>query len=198
MSEDKSLQNGDETSEDSVKPEAEEIVNIKDEDIDVDLSVAKDVSGLEQLPEDIIKKLEKKKAENEQKNKKTKLRKKKKKVAKRVPVGKAYVKSSYNNTKVTITDLTGAVIAWASAGMAGFKGAKKATPYAAQIITRIAVGKARQEFGLSEVSVYVKGVGTGRESAVRSLNNNGLIVTSIQDITPKPHNGCRARKPRRV
>ncbi len=160
--------------------------------------VAKDSSGLEQLPDDIVKKLEKKKAENEQKNKKTKTRKKKKKVARKVPVGKAYIKSTYNNTIVTLTDMQGAVLSWASAGIAGFKGPKKATPYAAQIITRIAVGKARQEYGLNEVSVFVKGVGTGRESAVRSLNNNGLIVTSIQDVTPKPHNGCRQRKPRRV
>ncbi len=158
----------------------------------------KRASGLEELPEDIVKKLEKKKAENEQKGKKTKVRRKKKKVARKVPVGKAYIKSTYNNTIVTLTDMQGAVISWASAGIAGFKGPKKATPYAAQIITRIAVGKARQEYGLGEVSVFVKGVGTGREAAVRSLNNNGLIVTSIQDVTPKPHNGCRVRKPRRV
>jgi small subunit ribosomal protein S11 len=198
MSEDKSLQANEEAGTQKEPVSEEKIVSVKDEVVQVDLGIEKDVTGLEQLPEDIIKKLEKKKAENEQKNKKTKLRKKKKKVAKRVPVGKAYIKSSYNNTVVTLTDPQGAVISWASAGMAGFKGAKKATPYAAQIITRIAVGKARQEFGLSEVSVFVRGVGTGRESAVRSLNNNGLIVTSIQDVTPKPHNGCRARKPRRV
>jgi small subunit ribosomal protein S11 len=165
---------------------------------EVSLEVEKDESGLEQLPEDIVKKLEKKKAENEQKNKKSKARRKKKKAIVKVPIGRAYVKASYNNTIVTLTDLQGEVISWASAGVAGFKGPKKATPYAAQIITRIAVGKARQEYGLSEVSVFVRGVGTGRESAVRSLNNNGLIVTSIQDVTPKPHNGCRARKPRRV
>ncbi len=170
----------------------------KDEKEEFSLEVEKDASGLEQLPEDIIKKLEKKKAENEQKNKKAKARRKKKKVVQKVPVGRAYIKSSYNNTIITITDLQGEVISWASAGVAGFKGPKKATPYAAQIITRIAVGKARQEYGLSEVSVFVRGVGTGRESAIRSLNNNGLIVTSISDVTPKPHNGCRARKPRRV
>jgi small subunit ribosomal protein S11 len=170
----------------------------KDEKDEFSLEVEKDASGLEQLPEDIIKKLEKKKAENEQKNKKAKARRKKKKVVVKVPIGRAYIKASYNNTIITITDLQGEVISWASAGVAGFKGPKKATPYAAQIITRIAVGKARQEYGLSEVSVLVRGVGTGRESAIRSLNNNGLIVTSISDVTPKPHNGCRARKPRRV
>lgn len=169
-----------------------------DKEEKVSLKVEKDESGLEQLPEDIMKKLEKKKAENDQKHKKTKIRKKKKKVARKVPIGKAYIKSTYNNTIVTLTDMQGSVIAWSSAGVAGFKGPKKATPYAAQIITRIAVGKARQEFGLGEVSVFVKGVGTGREAAIRSLNNNGLIVTSIQDVTPKPHNGCRVRRPRRV
>jgi len=170
----------------------------RDSKDEVSLKTEKDSSGLETLPEEIIKKLEKKKTENEQKNKKSKVRKKKKKVARKVPTGKAFIKSTYNNTIVTLTDQNGSVISWASAGIAGFKGPKKATPYAAQIITRIAVGKAREEFGLSEVSVFVKGVGTGRESAIRSLNNNGLVVTSIQDVTPKPHNGCRQRKPRRV
>jgi len=152
------------------------------------------VKGLEELPEDIRIKLEKKKAENA---KKSKVKKKKKKIAKTITSGKAFVKATYNNTIVTLTDLNGNVISWASAGVAGFKGPKKSTPYAAQIITRIAVGKAR-ESGLEEVSVFVKGVGSGRESAVRALNSNGLNVTSIKDITPVPHNGCRARKPRRV
>lgn len=157
-------------------------------------SDANGIKGLEELPEDIRIKLEKKKAENA---KKSKAKKKKKKVVKTVTSGKAFVKATYNNTIVTLTDLNGNVISWASAGVAGFKGPKKSTPYAAQIITRIAVGKAR-EIGLEEVSVYVKGVGSGRESAVRALNSNGLNVTSIKDITPVPHNGCRARKPRRV
>jgi len=152
------------------------------------------IKGLEELPEDIRIKLEKKKAENA---KKSKAKKKKKKVLKTITSGKAFVKATYNNTIVTLTDLNGNVISWASAGVAGFKGPKKSTPYAAQIITRIAVGKAR-EIGLEEVSVFVKGVGSGRESAVRALNSNGLNVTSIKDITPVPHNGCRARKPRRV
>jgi small subunit ribosomal protein S11 len=154
--------------------------------------------GLEELPEEIRKKMEKKKAERDQKTKPGKSRKKKKKATRKVNVGKAYIKATYNNTIVTITDLQGNVISWASAGIAGFKGPKKSTPYAASIITRLAVGKAREEFNLSEVSVFVRGVGTGRESAVRALNSNGLIITSIQDITPVPHNGCRAKKPRRV
>lgn len=155
------------------------------------------IEGLEELPEEIKKKLEKKEAEKAAKHK-GKGRKKKKKTVKRVTIGKAFVKATYNNTIVTLTDLQGNVLSWASAGVAGFKGPKKSTPYAASIITRLAVGKAREEFGLSEVSVFVKGVGTGRESAIRSLNSNGLNVTLIKDITPVPHNGCRAKKPRRV
>jgi small subunit ribosomal protein S11 len=155
------------------------------------------VDGLEELPEEIKKKLEKKKSEKSTKVQKGKARKKKKKEIKKVSVGKAFIKATYNNTIITLTDLTGNVISWASAGIVGFKGPKKSTPYAAQIITRLAVEKAR-EVGLSEVSVFVQGVGTGRESAVRALNANGLVVTSIKDITPLPHNGCRRRKPRRV
>jgi len=94
--------------------------------------------------------------------------------------------------------MQGNVISWASAGIAGFKGPKKSTPYAASIITRLAVGKAREDYGLQEVLVFIRGVGTGRESAVRALNSNGLIINSIKDITPIPHNGCRPKKPRRV
>ena len=148
------------------------------------------------LPDDIKKKLEKNKAARLAKVKKGK-GKKAKKVERTVTVGKVFVSSSYNNTIITITDLDGNVISWANAGLAGFKGPKKSTPYAAQIITKIAVARAK-EMGLNEVSVFVKGVGTGRESAVRALNANGLNVTYIKDVTPIPHNGCRARKPRRV
>ncbi len=158
----------------------------------------KGIKGLEELPEEIVKKMEKKKAESKKLQSKKKVVRKKKKTARRVTVGKAYIKATYNNTMVTLTDIQGNVLSWASAGVAGFKGPKKSTPYAAQIITRIAVGKAREDYGLSEVSVFVKGVGTGRESAVRALNNNGLIITSIKDMTPIPHNGCRPPKPRRV
>jgi small subunit ribosomal protein S11 len=153
---------------------------------------------LEELPEEVKKKLAEKKDSSESKSKKGKKgRTKKKKVQKNISVGKAFVRASYNNTIVTLTDLNGEVISWASAGMAGFKGAKKSTPYAAGIITRIAVEKAKQS-GLKEVSVFVKGVGTGREAAARAFNTNGLIVNSIKDITPIPHNGCRPKKPRRV
>jgi len=157
--------------------------------------VVKPTSELEDLPEDIKAKLEKRKLERKKST--SKYKRKRKKERKRVSVGKAYIKSTYNNTIVSLTDLNGNIISWASAGIAGFKGPKKSTPYAAQIITRIAVDRAKEQ-GLSEVSVFVKGVGTGRESAIRALNANGLVITSIKDITPVPHNGCRARRPRRV
>ena len=123
--------------------------------------------------------------------------KKKKKVIKMVSIGNAYIKTSYNNTIITLTDQTGNVIAFSSAGVNGFKGPKKATPYAATVIVRDAVEKAKIH-GLKDVSVFVRGVGMGRESAVRALNANGLNVLSIKDVTPIPHNGCRRRKPRRV
>ena len=151
---------------------------------------------VEDLPEDIKKKLEKNKLERA---KKKHLKKKKKKsVPRKVTIGRAYIKATYNNTVITLTDLQGNVISWASAGIAGFKGPKKATPYAAQIIAKIAILKAKEEYGLEEVSAFVRGVGTGRESAVRALNANGLNVTYIKDVTPIPHNGCRPKGPRRV
>lgn len=149
----------------------------------------------EELPEEIKAKLEKNKAARA---KKKLVKKKKKKTAKVVKIGNAYIQATYNNTMITLTDPAGDVISWASAGLAGFKGAKKATPYAAQIITKIATQKAREEYGLEEVSVFVSGVGTGREAAIRALNANGLNVTAIKDRTPVPHNGCRPKKPRRV
>jgi|WetSurMetagenome_2_1015567.scaffolds.fasta_scaffold00882_3 small subunit ribosomal protein S11 len=150
----------------------------------------------EDLPDDIKKKLE---ARKEEKSAKKPMKKKKKRGAKvKVEIGKVYVKASYNNTIVTATDLNGNVISWASAGMAGFKGPKKATSYAAQIITKIVLMKARDEYGMKEASVFVKGIGTGREAAIRAVNANGINVTSIKDITPIPHNGCRPKKPRRV
>ncbi len=158
-------------------------------------TASKEESQIEELPEEIKKKLEKRKSE---KDKKGKGRKKKKKAPRKVSTGNAYIKATYNNTIVTLTDPQGNVISWASAGIAGFKGPKKSTPYAASIITRIAVEKAKEDYGLEEVNVFVKGVGTGRESAVRALNANGLNVVAIKDITPIPHNGCRKRKPRRV
>ena len=118
-------------------------------------------------------------------------------VKKNVARGIAHVKASFNNTHVTITSPTGDTIAWGSAGTVGFKGTRKSTPYAAQrAADRAATGAIRH--GMKEVVVFVKGVGSGRESAVRALAQAGLKVLSIQDTTPLPHNGCRARKRRRV
>ncbi|MBU2524374.1 30S ribosomal protein S11 [Patescibacteria group bacterium] len=111
--------------------------------------------------------------------------------------GRAYVTSSYNNTIITLADSKGDVIAWSSAGANGFKGAKKATPYAAQIAAEAAVEKAKA-YGLEKVEVFVKGVGAGREQAIRGLINAGLAIESILDVTPVPHNGCRKKKARRV
>lgn len=123
---------------------------------------------------------------------------KKKKVAKRqVPRGNAYVQATYNNTIVTITDPTGNVLGWSSSGVAGFKGPKKATPYAATMVAKDLMAKI-DGHGLKEVNVFVKGIGGGRESAVRALHANGLIILAVNDVTPIPHNGCRAPKRRRV
>ena len=116
---------------------------------------------------------------------------------KSVPAGRAYVQSTFNNTVVTLTDTEGNVIAWGSSGMVGFKGSRKGTPYAAQLAARDAVRKAMEQ-GLRQVEVYVKGPGSGREAALRSLQSSGLYITSITDVTPIPHNGCRPPKRRRV
>jgi len=130
--------------------------------------------------------------------KESNLRGGKKTKKKKLASGILNVLATYNNTIVTFTDENGEVISWASAGVAGFKGPKKSTPYAAQIITKIATIKAKEEFGFKEASVFVKGVGMGRESVIRTLNAQGIFINSIKDITPIPHNGCRPRKPRRV
>jgi small subunit ribosomal protein S11 len=122
---------------------------------------------------------------------------KKKKEKKVVAEGNVYIQATFNNTIVTITDIRGNTLSWASAGGLGFRGAKKSTPYAAQTTAETAAKKA-MDFGLREVNVYVKGPGVGRESAIRSLGNLGLWVKSIKDMTPIPHNGCRPRKSRRV
>ena len=121
----------------------------------------------------------------------------KKKDKKNIPVGMAHITATFNNTIVTITDLKGNTISWSSSGVHSFKGAKKATPHAAQIVTQAAVMKAR-EHGVKTVTVQVKGPGGGREAALRALATYGLIVASIKDVTPVAHNGCRARKRRRV
>jgi len=114
-----------------------------------------------------------------------------------VPYGRAYVKSTFNNTMVTITDHNGNAIAWASSGSVGFKGTRKGTPFAAQSTAESAARRA-MEAGMKRVDVYVKGPGAGRETAIRSLQAAGLEITSIRDVTPIPHNGCRPPKRRRV
>jgi small subunit ribosomal protein S11 len=116
---------------------------------------------------------------------------------KMVPRGQAHVQSSFNNTIVTLTDPTGNVLSWGSAGASGFKGSRKSTPYAAQITAEGAARRA-MEHGLRQIDVFVKGPGSGREAAIRALQATGLQVTSITDITPIPHNGCRPPKRRRV
>jgi len=126
--------------------------------------------------------------------KRVKTRRREKKV---IPSGRAYIQSTFNNTLITLTDPEGNVIAWGSAGTAGFKGSRKGTPYAAQLAARDAARKAMEQ-GLRQVEVYVKGPGSGREAAIRSLQSSGLYITSITDVTPIPHNGCRPPKKRRV
>jgi small subunit ribosomal protein S11 len=124
-------------------------------------------------------------------------RKGKKKTRKNVQTGIVYIQSTFNNTIITITDVSGNVISWSSAGARGFKGSRKSTPFAAQVAAGDAAAKA-MEHGLKNVSVMVKGPGAGRESALRALAAAGLKVTLIRDITPIPHNGCRPPKRRRV
>jgi small subunit ribosomal protein S11 len=119
------------------------------------------------------------------------------KVRKNIAVGQAHIKTSFNNTIVTLTDLEGNVIAWESAGSAGFKGSRKSTPFAAQV-TADAAAKKGMEHGLQKVEVFAKGAGSGKDTAVRSLQAAGLDVTSVKDVTPQAHNGCRPRKRRRV
>ena len=125
---------------------------------------------------------------------KTKLRRKEKK---NVAYGHAHIKSTFNNTIVSITDPQGAVIAWSSSGQVGFKGSRKSTPYAAQMAAEAAARRAMDN-GMRKVDVFVKGPGSGRETAIRSLQATGLEVGTIQDVTPVPHNGCRPPKRRRV
>ncbi|MGL5831436.1 MAG: 30S ribosomal protein S11 [Candidatus Altimarinota bacterium] len=122
---------------------------------------------------------------------------KKSKSKRTVTEGKAFIQSSFNNTIITITDDKGAVLGWSSAGTNGFKGAKKATPYAAQISAEAAINKALP-YGLEKLHVFVKGLGSGREQAIRGLYTSGVSIESITDVTPVSHNGCRPRKARRV
>ncbi|HTY45132.1 MAG TPA: 30S ribosomal protein S11 [Patescibacteria group bacterium] len=127
----------------------------------------------------------------------TKEKAKKKKIARGITSGIAHIQASFNNTIITITDKEGNVLVWSTPGIVGYGGSKKATPFAAQIAAADAARKAK-EVGIKDVDVYVKGPGFGRESAIRALQAAGLVITSIKDITPIPHNGCRPKKKRRV
>jgi len=113
------------------------------------------------------------------------------------PKGKIFIQSTFNNTIISLTDANGGVLAWETAGHAGFKGARKSTPYAAQVAMKTIIDKAHQ-FKMQEAEIYVKGVGSGRESAVRAIQGSGIAVSQIKDQTPIAHNGCRAKKARRV
>jgi small subunit ribosomal protein S11 len=119
------------------------------------------------------------------------------KVRKNIAIGQAHIKTSFNNTLVTLTDKEGNVIAWESAGAVGFKGSRKSTPFAAQVTAESAARKG-MEHGLQKVEVFVRGPGSGRETAIRSLQAAGLEILGVKDVTPVPHNGCRPRKRRRV
>jgi len=127
-----------------------------------------------------------------------KQKKTRKKEKKNIPVGKAYIRATYNNTIITLTDMQGNVISWATAGGEGFKGSRKSTPFAAQMAAKSAATKAMEVAGLKTVDVFVKGPGIGREAAIRSLFQSGLNIVKIKDVTPVPHNGCRPKKRRRV
>ena len=122
---------------------------------------------------------------------------KKRRERKNIEHGQAHIQASFNNTLVTLTDLSGNAISWSSAGALGFKGSRKSTPFAAQMASE-AAAKAAIEHGLKNVEVYIKGPGSGREAAIRALQTAGLEITMIKDITPIPHNGCRPPKRRRV
>jgi len=124
-------------------------------------------------------------------------RKRIRKIHKKVGEGKAYIQSTFNNTTITITDMQGDVIAWGSSGLAGFKGSRKGTPYAAQLAARDAAHRAISG-GMRRIEVYIKGPGSGREAAIRALQASGITVTAIRDVTPIPHDGCRPRGRRRV
>jgi small subunit ribosomal protein S11 len=124
-------------------------------------------------------------------------KKKKKKLKRQILKGQAHIKCTYNNTMIMISDMNGAMLAWASSGLLGFKGAKKATPYAATQVVHD-VSEKIKKYGVQELEVFVKGVGSGRESSIRSLANKGFELVAIKDMTPIPHNGCRPKKPRRI
>jgi len=130
--------------------------------------------------------------------KKKKATKKGRREKKHIPVGVAHIHATFNNTIITITDPAGNVVSWATAGGSGFRGSRKSTPYAAQVAAESAARKAMDSVGMRQISVMVKGPGSGRESSVRALNAAGLEITLIRDVSPVPHNGCKPPKRRRV
>jgi len=138
-----------------------------------------------------------KEVEKKEPQKYTRTAKGKKRAIKAIPRGRAYIHASVNNTIVTITDPNGNVLTWASSGNAGFRGPKKATPYAASVVVGKVAEKA-EAYGVKDLHVFVKGIGNGRDSALRTLNTKGFNILSIKELTPVPHNGCRARRPRRI
>ena len=146
--------------------------------------------------EELLKETEKSEAAEKKATRITQPKKKKSKFG-NLDCVNIYIQSTYNNTLITLTDLKGNVVTWSSAGSIGFKGPKKATPFAASKVVETLIEKVRG-LGVREAFVFVKGIGSGRESAIRALANHGLEINSIKDITPVPHNGCRPKKPRRV
>jgi small subunit ribosomal protein S11 len=169
----------------------------KEEKTEKKEKVSKETENLEVDKKTGIKEKTKIKEKKEEKAETSKDIKKKKKVRHQIFRGQAHIKCTYNNTMVTITDANGAVLEWASSGLLGFKGAKKATPYAATQVVN-SVSEKVKKYDIKEMEVYIKGVGSGREASIRALANNGFDLILIKDITPIPHNGCRPRKPRRV
>jgi len=146
--------------------------------------------------EELLKETEKTESAEQKATKALKVKNKKGKIV-HLEKANIYIRSTYNNTLITLTDIQGNVITWASAGSVGFKGPKKATPFAASRVVEVLIEKTRN-LNLREVFIFVNGVGSGREQAIRALANHGLEIGGIKDITPSPHNGCRPRKPRRV
>jgi len=159
--------------------------------------MAEEIKKIEEAIEQTVENTENLKVAEEKKESEAPIIKKKKKTKKQIQKGQAHIQCSYNNTLITITDMNGEVMAWSSSGLLGFKGAKKSTPFAS---TQVAgdVAEKIKKYGTGELEVFVKGVGSGREAAIRALVNRGFDLVSIKDITPIPHNGCRPRRPRRV
>lgn len=160
--------------------------------------MVEEVKKQEEIKE-TVENAEKLNVENKEEDKagETEKKKKVKKAKRQLIRGKANIKCTYNNTMVSISDPSGGTLAWATSGLLGFKGAKKATPYAAtQVVSN--VSEKVRKYGIRELEVFVRGVGSGRESAIRALANNGFELVLIKDRTPIPHNGCRPKKPRRV